>query len=44
MVKMTIREAEIELNKIDNLHDKKKITKTEHDKKSHAVLLKLKGK
>lgn len=44
MAKMTIKEAEKELNKIDELHESKKITKLQHNKKTHAVLLKLKGK
>lgn len=43
-VKMTIRAAEIELNKIDKLYENGKISKLQHDKKSHIVLKKLVGK
>jgi len=43
MVKMTIRKAEIELNKIDKIYESGKITKLQHNKKSHIVLKKLKG-
>lgn len=43
-MKITIREAENELNTIDKLHESGKISKLQHDKKSHNVLLKLKGK
>lgn len=44
MAKITVKQAEKELNMIDKLHESGKITKTEHNKKSHNVLLKLKGK
>lgn len=44
MKKMTIREAEIELNKIDKLYENEKITKLQHNKRSHIILKKLKGR
>lgn len=43
-VKMTIKEAEKALNDIDRLQKSGKITKAQHNKKSHNVLLKLEGK
>ena len=44
MSKITITKAFQELGKIDMLHEKGKITKTEHNKRSKIVLKKLVGK
>ena len=43
MGKITITEAFQELGKIDTLHERGKITKTEHNKRSKIVLKKLVG-
>ncbi len=38
---MSIKEAERLLNKIDKLYESGKITKTQHNERTHKVLLKL---